>query len=457
MPTLDAAPRTSTMLEGFDFEERQDGTAVILDVPIFCTCERAGKDYNEAWLRAAFNRLRQASEEGHLPPIQLHHERAEAEPPIAVGMFEATRIGPLRWRGRERPWIFANLLVTNRDAFAAIRERRLPYRSVTIDHQVGAGEIISLSLLDSQAPFIEGPMTFLRGVAPATNRSVSFERVRGDGGAVVAFCAEGTRTLVLMEATMAEDKGAAKDESAEAKDRAAPSEKSGESKGGESKGGGGGAGASAAKALVEKLRTTKVELEDSAEVISALEELLSSLKGGGSESKAPKPSDALAEPAAMSRGATDEVLALRATVTAMQRKIDAQEAAQTLATAIDKARKDLAARSYADEDLLAFAKSDGVRGVEIFVATTLKVAPENTGGTRFARATPGETPKGSPGDVPPEVTALKCASPEEQDGAIAAFKAYSEVAKRGHLRGIDFGRYFDLNKHLFVRTEAPAA
>lgn len=183
----------------FNATDNGDGTWLIQDVPVFCECKRGEDVYDLEWLERAFNRLEQAKDEGHRPPVHVYHHVTGEPKPTAAGMMSPKRIGTMRWRGVPRKAIFVDILITDEEVFQRIASKRLPYRSVEIYN----GEIISCSLLDSEAPFIEMPMTTIRGadVAPATK--APFEA--STTAPVLAFKKAGEVTHAITEFHMADD------------------------------------------------------------------------------------------------------------------------------------------------------------------------------------------------------------------------------------------------------------
>jgi len=445
MPAI-ATQRTS---EGFAWDANPDGTYTIRDVPLFCTCTRGADVYDEAWIRSAFSRLRQADAEGHLPPVTLHHDRPHRPPPKAVGFFRATRVGPLPWRGVNRPWIFADLVVTDPTTFAAIAAKRIPYRSVDVDRS--AGEVVALALLDYEPPYVEGPMTFLRDVAAATKPGAVLEAASANAGAVLGFARwDDGRTVVLMEAAMPDEKAAdekdPKDGKPEGEKKPMEDKPADTSK------------ADRALSLVEKLSTMPVPLEDASKVIAGLQALLSKLTGGGGGDAAPaKPSDDLAEPQTMSKDPNalaqmqQQIAEARADAQAAKASVAQIRQERTVETLVRSSLAELAQFAHVEtEETLrqAFTDFGGEAGLKAYVARLKKQLPENlSGADSFARAT-----SGAPGSskLPKEVADLKCETPEEGELAMRAFREYEPLAKAGHMAGISFARYFETNRSMLA-------
>lgn len=197
----------------YKIQHMDNGEAVLENVPIFPECRRGDDEYDTSWLRQAFQRLKEAQAEGHEAPIHVYHHGGEGRPEFA-GRIKPRRIGKLKWRGKQRDCIYADLVFTNEETVERLKKRQLPYRSVEIsdDNEDGKFEIVSLSLLDSEPPYVEMPMTFVdddKGVATATNDGVTYMKSSDERDPALCFRRDGGTTTVYMESFMSEKFNAA--------------------------------------------------------------------------------------------------------------------------------------------------------------------------------------------------------------------------------------------------------
>lgn len=152
-------------------------TLIVHDVPIFCACERGDLIIDDAWISKAVAMAKRGEREGYLPPLHTrHHDPATAVTNAvrAGGSFKVTRAGPITLNGQRRLAIFADLIITDAGTQHDVLAKRYPYRSVEITDGVdGEPKIMSLALLDHEAPFLQMPMLVVSGVDEKESDSVA--------------------------------------------------------------------------------------------------------------------------------------------------------------------------------------------------------------------------------------------------------------------------------------------
>lgn len=164
---------------------RSEDRLVVHRVPIFCACERGGKEFDEAWIAAAINKAMQRQREGYMPPLHIRHHEPSTDMTNSVqaaGYFKILGAEPITLQGKRRNAILADLVITDPTVADQVLQMRLPYRSVEI-FDIDKPSIDSLALLDHEAPFLELPMLAIREVEdapagtvpPATFRSFDFQ------------------------------------------------------------------------------------------------------------------------------------------------------------------------------------------------------------------------------------------------------------------------------------------
>ena len=187
----------------FKWTENPDGTVTVHNVPIFSTCIRGETKYDRAWLDAAASFAAQAAKDGHFPPMHVHHHGG-SDRPQSAGAFHIKGVREMPFKGRKVPMHVADLIFTNLSVFNAVKDKRLLYRSVETDH---AGKrILSLALLDSEAPFFDLPMTTVQEEpAESATNDLGGEVVASETGVPVLAFARSDSTRVLMEFQMADE------------------------------------------------------------------------------------------------------------------------------------------------------------------------------------------------------------------------------------------------------------
>lgn len=140
-------------------EVRPDGSCVVLDVPVFAenTRELNGErmHFGKDWLQGALNADRARRATGYVAPVHFGHHAADGSLRERAGQLELTRLG-LRSYDAQPTWVlYGNLVFPDRKTLDKVRSQ-YPYRSVEISFE-NAGEINSLALLSSEAPYFRFP------------------------------------------------------------------------------------------------------------------------------------------------------------------------------------------------------------------------------------------------------------------------------------------------------------
>lgn len=215
-----AAPTTEFLrtAQGYRATQMADGTLVVHDVPIFCTCERVqvigGEKttlvFDEKWIRAAFAKAKSHEAEGYLPPLHgYHHDDGKEVKP--AGFFRITRVGSVTLHGEKRPALIADLVFTDPNAREDVLAKKTPYLSVEIFKVLGPPKIDSLALLSDEAPFLEMPL-LLVGNVDKQESALAFASLRQYASSermpVLAFRQRGERAALLFrngETAMADE------------------------------------------------------------------------------------------------------------------------------------------------------------------------------------------------------------------------------------------------------------
>ena len=179
----------------------EDGALIIHDVEIFCSCRRAGFDFNEEWVREAVSAAFQGQGERYYPPLHVRHHKdmPGTQAPEPAGFFQVTGTKVITYKGQPRSAIMADLIVTNEYVQSEIRMGKLPYRSVEIP-DIENPSIGGLALLDHEAPFLELPMLMIGGEdgVPGGTKGGEWAMQRSrDGDPVVACFSRGSEIHFL--------------------------------------------------------------------------------------------------------------------------------------------------------------------------------------------------------------------------------------------------------------------
>lgn len=157
-----------------------DGVMTVFSVPIFVECEKRRSDdevfqFDETWISKAVAKAKQREEDGYLPPLHIrHHDHVVGanDNVRASGYFKITGVQSIRFKGKTKTAIIADLMITDPQTQEDVIAKRLPYRSVEI-FDVNDPGIDSLALLDHEAPFLELPMLMVRGVGSVASATFS--------------------------------------------------------------------------------------------------------------------------------------------------------------------------------------------------------------------------------------------------------------------------------------------
>ncbi len=187
---------------GYVAVDNGDGMFTIRDVPIFAEVpageKGAPRPIGRPWMVAALQRNKRRAVEGFLHPLHIrHHDMVDQTEP--AGHFELTRIAPLRFDGKTRLTMFADLHV-HEDVYQRVKARKLPYRSVEV-FDWSEPDINSLALLDTDEPFFRFEMLQIRDEIPAGGKASRFKAdpvaafVRSRRGGAYLFNATGAALM----------------------------------------------------------------------------------------------------------------------------------------------------------------------------------------------------------------------------------------------------------------------
>jgi len=193
---------TTTAAGGYAATIGPDGVMTVRDVPIFVECERNGTVYDAAWIDAVVAKAKQAEREGYLPPLHIRHHDADPEAQAQVrasGFFRVTGTRVVTFKGERKLAVLADLVVTDHATQQEILSKRLPYRSVELLNG-DQPTILSLALLDHEAPFLQLPMLMVAQVQRDPNGVADATLQVTTGATVAASFRHGTRAALLFRA-----------------------------------------------------------------------------------------------------------------------------------------------------------------------------------------------------------------------------------------------------------------
>src|SRR3990172_2616216 len=110
--TKEMSTHSVSMLGGnYDAIQGEDGLWTIRDVPITGELPKGvkgnTKSIDKEWLqKSAVNAQTRFKQDGFLPPLRIDHDRFRTNPEY-TGKFLLTRVGSLKYQGREIPVVFA--------------------------------------------------------------------------------------------------------------------------------------------------------------------------------------------------------------------------------------------------------------------------------------------------------------------------------------------------------------
>jgi hypothetical protein len=133
----------------------EGGRIAVRDVPIFAENDRGGQKYDEAWLRGAVLRDQARRMTGYKAPMHLGHHEVALERKRA-GDYALESVRYCLYDGKPLWVIFGSLYFAN-EAVLSQTLRDYPYRSVEIAAGDAPGEINSLALLSTEAPYFRFP------------------------------------------------------------------------------------------------------------------------------------------------------------------------------------------------------------------------------------------------------------------------------------------------------------
>lgn len=388
--------------DGYTVTKHPDGKLTVHQVPIFAECFRAprqppdGSDpqfdgcFDAAWIRDAVRLAKQRHGEGYFGPLHIrHHEKTavgdEARP---AGTFRIVGVSTIRYEGKSRLAVLADLTITDPAAQLEVMDERLPFRSVEILHPGEKPEFDSLALLDHEVPFLRLPNLRIGRVNDQTNGAPggtfaepwSIESLAGSGP-MVACSSQGTRTALLFrEDPMAETK------TKDTKFGAGVTFQDGDKDDDEKKKKGDGEelqedGGLDVAAIVKAITSGAISIKD----FDTLEAAMAEARAQGTGEAEPEPVAPAAVPGgeAMKADTTlvEQFAALKAENVQLRADVTGMQGATTRDNQVAAALKRLEGRALGDieGDLVAFHKDHGAPAFAKFVEHLAKhngVAPE---------------------------------------------------------------------------------
>jgi hypothetical protein len=160
LEAADAEDHFATLAHEYSVEKAPEGTVRVKDVPIFGENARTSftaeaLKYDAAWLKGAVKTDEKLRSERYSAPMHFGHHTFAGGAVERAGHYELTGVRKVKHLGHKKHVAFADLVFKSEAAFEKYR-RDYPYRSVEISHE-RPGQINSLALLSSEAPFFQFP------------------------------------------------------------------------------------------------------------------------------------------------------------------------------------------------------------------------------------------------------------------------------------------------------------
>lgn len=411
---------TTTAAGGYAATIGPDGVMTVRDVPIFVECERQGTTYDAAWISSAVAKAQQAEREGYLPPLHIRHHDADPEAQAQVrasGFFRITGTRIVTFKGERKLAVIADLVVTDPSTQQEILSKRLPYRSVELLN-AGQPTILSLALLDHEAPFLQLPMLMVAQVQRDPNGVADATLQVTTGATVAASFRHGTRAALLFRA---EDQNMADEKKTDEKDK---SEKMAD-----------GAALDVA-AIVKAISEGSISVADMDKILAAIKDAESkkTSEPDGDEGKgaaAPVPS----VPGTSMKADSDLAVQfgalkgeLEATRAAVQKLQTEKASAAFIATSMRRLEGRVIGADF-EQELTRFYAQHGETAAKAMVDQAAKMAPQSTGVDARAQAFADQS-KGLVG-FSEEVLKFQSQGPD----ALAKAAKFSANWKELHSRG----------------------
>jgi hypothetical protein len=186
----------------YRWKKNPDGTFDMYDVPIFGELppgERHNKKHvGRSWHEAAIEKAKaRRDKDGYVAPLHVKHHVLFGSDTKRAGFLMPTAAKERELGGKKQSVLHADLLYMPSDVFSRIEKVDLPYRSVEVADWDDP-EILSLALLDDEAPYFKFELT-------TKGEEIKDTPARMDGPLAVAAFSHQGRSHILMK--FADEKG----------------------------------------------------------------------------------------------------------------------------------------------------------------------------------------------------------------------------------------------------------
>ena len=163
----------------YKWRKASDGTYNIYRVPIFSIHDNSFRDYEikEADIKSCYEKLKEGQETGYLAPLHTFHHSWDGRDNKQVGYICNPEIVQHRTFGMT---IVTDFIGISEENFNLIKNGDYPYRSIEGFFEAGKPEnskIISLALLNDEAPFFNYSLLYLENEEDESLESLSAPEV----------------------------------------------------------------------------------------------------------------------------------------------------------------------------------------------------------------------------------------------------------------------------------------
>lgn len=156
-----------------------DGKWTIKDVPIFAEVKdedsKIGRKVSVKILQKLVDRAQMRAKENYFPPLHVNHHE-DNKMVFQVGFFLPTKVDTIIYENENTAVIFADLLNIEDPTYQAIKQAKLPYRSVELfGLDTDEPEITSLALLEHETPFFRLPLLTVKEEVDQSGKQISLQ------------------------------------------------------------------------------------------------------------------------------------------------------------------------------------------------------------------------------------------------------------------------------------------
>lgn len=181
----------------YRWKKNADGTFDMFDVPIFAELP-PGERYNrkhvgKTWHESAVGKAKaRRDKDGYVAPLHVKHHGFFGSNTMRAGFVMPTEAKERELDGKKQSVLHADFLAMPAEVFSRIEKVDLPYRSVEVSNNWDDPEILSLALLDDDAPYFKFELT-------TKGEEIKDTPSRMDGPLAVAAFSHQGRSHILMK------------------------------------------------------------------------------------------------------------------------------------------------------------------------------------------------------------------------------------------------------------------